>query len=122
MVMKLRGNDGLLCPFSWRHGWLLLHAHIAILAVNLAQFICGAIKHWLGCRKCFVYSYSQMAKSAMGLMYHIEDGKHVDYNASSVLMNQNLLGGSVQRFALLNGEVLHIVVPPRVLPMEPVNS
>jgi hypothetical protein len=33
-------------------------------------------------------------------------------------VNQNLLGGSVQRFALLNGKVLqlHIVVPRWVLP------
>ncbi len=99
---------------------MLLYAHVAILAVNLAQFIlCGAIKCWLGCRKCFVNS--QMAQSTMGLVYHIENGKHVDYDASSVFVNQNLLGGSIQRFALLNGEVLHIVVPLRVLPTEPVN-
>jgi hypothetical protein len=41
-------------------------------------------------RKCFVNS--QMAQSAMGLVYHIKNGKHVDYDASSVLVNQNLLG------------------------------
>ncbi len=48
LVAKLWGNDVLLCTFPWRHSWLLLHAHIAILAVNLAQLICGAIKRWLG--------------------------------------------------------------------------
>ncbi len=58
----------------------------------------------------------------MGLVYHIEYGKHVDYDASSDLVNQNLLGGSIQRFGLLNREVLHIVVPLRVLPTAPVNS
>ena len=63
-----------------------------------------------------------MAQSAMGPIYPIKNGKHVDYNASSVLVNQNLLGGSIQRFALLNGEVLHIVVPLQVLPTEPLNS
>ncbi len=67
MVIKFRGNDGFLCPFTWWCGWLFLHAHVAIVAVNLAQFICGAKKHWLGCRKCFVYS--QVAESEMGLMY-----------------------------------------------------
>ncbi len=72
---------------------MLLHAHVAILAVNLAQFIRGAIKCWLGCQECFVNS--QMAQSAMGLVYHIKNGKHVDYDASSVLVNQNLLGGSI---------------------------
>ncbi len=101
-VMELRGNDGLPCPFPRRHSWLLLHAHVVIIAVNLAQFIRGAIKNWLGYHIFFVYS--QMTKSAMHLMYHIKDGKHVEYNASSVFVNQNLLGGSVQRFALLNGE------------------
>jgi hypothetical protein len=38
-----------------------------------------------------------MAQSAMSLVYHIENGKHADYNASSVFVNQNLLGGSLQR-------------------------
>jgi hypothetical protein len=75
-VTKLKGNDGLLSLFPWWHSWLLLHAHVAILAVNLAQFIHGAVKHWLGHCKCFVYS--QMAESAMGFMYHIKDDKHVD--------------------------------------------
>ncbi len=120
MVTKLRGNDGLLCTSPWRHSWLLLHAHIAILVVNLAQFMHGVIKRWLGWRKCFVNS--QMAQSAMGLVYHIENSKHVDYDASSVFVNQNLLGGSIQKFALLNGEVLHIVVPLRMLSTEPVYS
>ncbi len=120
MVTKLWGNDGPLWPFPQQHGWLLLHAHVAILAVNLAQFIRGAIKHWLGHCKCLVYS--QMAESAMSHMYHIEDGKHVDYSAPSVFVNQILLGGSIQRFALLNWEVLYIFVPLRVLPTEPVDS
>ncbi len=90
MVTKLKGNDGILCTFLWRHSQLLLLAHIAIFAVNLAQFICGAIKRWLGCHKCFVNS--QMAQSAMGLVYHIENGKHVDYNASSFLWIRIFLG------------------------------
>ncbi len=90
LVTKLRGNDRLLLAFPWRHSWLLLHAHVAILAVNLAELIHGAIMSWLGSRKCFINS--QMAQSAIGLVYHIKNGKHVDYNASSVLVNQNLLG------------------------------
>jgi hypothetical protein len=94
--------------------------HTAILAVNIAQFIRGAIKRWLGHRKCFVYN--KMAESAMGLMYHIKYGKHVDYDAFSGFANQNLFGGSIQRFGVLNGEVFHIVVPLQVLPTEPVNS
>jgi hypothetical protein len=89
-VTKLWGNDELLCTFPSWHSRLLLHAHVAILAVNLAQFMRGAIKRWLGCHKCFVNS--QMAQSAMGLVYHIKNGKHVDYNASSVFWIRIFLG------------------------------
>ncbi len=89
-VTKLRGNDRLLCAFPCLHSRLLFHAHIAILAVNLAQLIRGAIMSWLGSCKSFVNS--QMAQSAMGLVYYIENSKHVDCNTSSVLVNQNLFG------------------------------
>ncbi len=120
LVTKLRGHDGLLSTFPWQHRWLLLHAHMVILAVNLHQLIHGALMSWLGSCKCFVNS--QMAQPAMGLLDHIKNRKHVDYNASSVLVKQNLLRRSIQRFGLLNSEVLCIVVPLRVLPTEPVDS
>jgi hypothetical protein len=117
---KLKEHDRLLSAFPWGHSWLLLHAHVAILAVNLHQLIPGAIMSWLGSRKCFVNS--QIAQPAMGLVDHIINGKHVYFNASSVLVNQNLLGRSIQRFGLLKLQVLCIVVPLRVLPTEPVDS
>jgi hypothetical protein len=64
--------------------------NVAILTVNLAQFICRAVEHWLASSKCLVNM--KMALLTMSFFDDVEYVKHVEDNATSVLALQyNLL-------------------------------
>ena len=89
-VAKLRCNDGLLCPFPCLNYRCFLVTNVAILTVNLAQFICRAVEHWLASSKCLVNM--KMALLTMSFFDDVEYVKHVEDNATSVLALQyNLL-------------------------------
>jgi hypothetical protein len=119
-IMELRRNDGLLGTFPLRHDRWLLHTNVAILALNFAQFLCGAIIHRLHCLMRLVYS--KMTKFAMCLGYHIKDIKHVEDSAPRVAVNEKYLGGFVQSFCILQIEILCVVVSLWILLLKSVYS
>ncbi len=82
-IAKLRRKDRLLCPFPCLNCRCFLVANVAIITVNLAQFIHRAVEHWLASSECLVNT--KMALLTMSFFDDVEYVKHVEDDATGVL-------------------------------------
>jgi hypothetical protein len=82
-ITELRRQDGLLCPFSCCHLWMLLVADKTVINEQFTQLVGGAVEHRT-IEEGLVNL--QVALSAMSLVDDIKDVKHVEDNAPRLLV------------------------------------